>query len=212
MNGPKTVHSCTQKRRLRMHKYNDKEFYSVEEHDGIKFVHIHGYIYDAGEGIRRADETHRNVVLRNCYIPLSEFTGLNEDTLIRFMSTCEQSIEDMTKRDAESMMDGYYSRLIGIKQSAKELPFTELTRNTPCGEYVNHKAKDTEPGSMKAGDKFRLTGDITYMDKKCHVDSEGEVLVDEKPGERTLLCIVKCINGEYDVTAYVDVKDMLKVA
>ena len=189
-------------------KYLDKDFYSVEEIEGKKVVHIHGYVYDAGEGINNPDETYRNVNFSGCYIPLDEFIGLSEDTINDFQSTCKQYVNDLTETGAKELMEIYY----GTDCKEKELAYSELTLDTPCGDYVNFKAEKLVKRLHKAGDKFHISGDIYFEDYNCRVDTDGEILMDQKDGETKLLCTLDYIDGDCGVTAYVDVTDMKEVA
>ncbi len=132
-------------------KYLEKEFYSVEEEKGQKLVHIHGYVYDAGGSINeeKPDETYRCIDISWGYIPIEEFVGMTDEEVYERINRCKQSIDDLTEEGAIEVMENYYEffdeNLNGennYRWSGTELPFSEITVDTPCGDYVNYKKKE----------------------------------------------------------------------
>lgn len=190
-------------------KYLCRDYYSIESVAGKKVVNVHGYFFTEGYEIIKG-KPYRAVDYSGVYIPLEEF--MHEREMIEeYLSQKESAYADLSEEEAIQQMNNYY----GIKQGNvmtsvpwKALPYSELNMDTPCGCYVD--VKETPERSLKKeGDRFRLSGDIAFEDYNCRVDTTGEVLMDQKEGETMLLCVLDYIDGDRNVTAYVDVKDML---
>lgn len=108
------------------------DFYSITEMDGIKYLHVFGYFYDG-------DGWQLNEVGR-FYLPLSEFVReMNTyedkwDYIDEWYEGCPQYLkeydtEEECVKDINTFFDG--------KPADAYLFLTELTEDTPCGNYID---------------------------------------------------------------------------
>lgn len=107
----------------------DRYFYSVEMDGDRKVVHLSGNVY-----FNDADETE------TCY-RIAEWTFLcfnvNEaqlmfdtDTFYEFINERVNYLTNISKQEANEMCKSYFNG-----RSGTELHISDLTANTPCGDY-----------------------------------------------------------------------------
>lgn len=192
-------------------KFLTRDFYSIENICGVKSIHIHGYFFTEGpENI--PGKPFRSVEYSGAYIPLEEFLKTDRENISEFLSGVKQSEDDLSEEETMKAIKNYYGSISNGKYHPlpwKGLPYEELTMDTPYGDYCDVKM---ERSPYRAGDKFHISGDINLDDYDVRVDTDGEILMDQKPGETLLLCTLYYVDGDCNVTAYVDVKDMKAVA
>ena len=194
-------------------EYLLKDFYSVEENCGQKYVHVHGYFYSEGYEVVKG-KPFRSQEYSGAYIPLAEFLKTPKENIAEFLDGLEQGCKDMSEEETLQAIRNYYGKVSEGKcmtWEATPMPYTELTMDTPIGDYVDMK-RENKRQLYKAGDKFHISGDIGLDDYDVRVDTDGEVLMDQKPGQSRLLCTLYYVDGDCNVNVYVNVKDMKAVA
>lgn len=113
-------------------KYLDCDFYSVEEQNGEKVVHVNGYFCCPGDSCTdNPERIYRHVEVAWLVFPLEEFLTLDKSTLWDIASTHNQGINDLTEKEVQESMAHYFNGHPGT-----ELPYAKLTLATPCGNYI----------------------------------------------------------------------------
>ena len=92
-----------------------------------------------------------------------------EDEVNEFESTCNQNVSDLNEENCKWEMASFYPDYTGYHWSGNEKAFSELTMDTPCGDYVNYKSKKVTSAS-EAKDK-KLICVLAYVDKDYNVTS-----------------------------------------
>ena len=117
-----------------MKQYWDKDFYSIEEYSGRKYIHIHGYFYNNSDSvdIKSLKETSRQLDYVGLLISLDDFLKCDRDDYYIATGECPQTTGIMRPFTAVWIMNHYYDGA-----PPKELPYIELTLDTPCGHYVD---------------------------------------------------------------------------
>ena len=124
-------HIKTMEKFKKVTKPEEFDFYSIELDDnGEKQIHILGYIY-------RNDSDDFWELLEPCWfiVPLAEFIKNlkeNEDYVNEQYSEYKQYITDMTEEEMVDTINNYFGN-----QPEYHLGFSEITMDTPCGDYVN---------------------------------------------------------------------------
>ena len=113
-----------------MGTYWDKDFYSVEEIDGRKYVHIFGYFYDNGG----RPEWPSAVILEyaGLMVELPAFLKLSHFDYDVLTGDAKQYSQSVTRSEAEEAMITYFDG-----NPPEELSYNDLTLDTPCGNYVD---------------------------------------------------------------------------
>lgn len=113
----------------------EMQFYTIENGENGKNVHLMGYIYDSnfnnGHGTWRLEEP--------CFIivPIADFIkGVREleDYLDSLLVNAKQYAEDMEDDDVIECINEYFNG----KPADYRLPYSEITKDTPCGNYVTY--------------------------------------------------------------------------
>ena len=120
------------------------DFFSVYEDLGVKYIHIHGYTYDA-------EEYWANMEACGILFPLAEFlqevearNGEVLEYVDELYQECKQYQGDYTAEGIVEVINHYYRDIVfacngqprGEGNPDAYLDFTELTMDTPCGQYV----------------------------------------------------------------------------
>ena len=155
-------------------KYHNKDFYAIEDYEDGKYIHIDGYIYTVGVGAPdNPDKTYRNIQYVGFCVPLSDFLSDDFDYDL-VQEGLNQYVTDMTEEEANMAESNYFNGA-----AIKELPFSDLTLDTPAGFYVDYK----QEYQMKASDfceffEFSISKHKrAEMDKSCfggHFDWSDE--------------------------------------
>lgn len=118
----------------------DCDFYSVEEDShGNKEVHVSGYFFTNGESVTdNPDEIFRSVEYTGYIVPLAEFlTLIQNDEVDEKASEYKQYWGDLTKEAVKDSVLHYFNGKPG-----NPLPYSELSLDTPCGDYINISKED----------------------------------------------------------------------
>lgn len=136
---------------------NASDFYRIYLDDitGKKMIQVYGYYYDNGEDDGLG--TSRYVEYSDFVMPLAEFLDreLYLDSEYDFyQERLKQYITDMTEEEALEDMDGV----------TKELKYTNLSIDTPCGEYVNYES-ESRPQNGSVSDEYTVWFAVKLRDK-----------------------------------------------
>ena len=104
------------------------DFYSIFEEDGVKYIHVHGYTYGS-------DGYWANMECCWFIERLDDFiahTKENEDYADEVYSDLKQYQGDHTAEEIVDIINHYFD---GNCADAF-LDFSEITMDTPCGNYV----------------------------------------------------------------------------
>lgn len=123
------------KRRTDTKELLDTELYSIEEDgDGNKTIHILAYLYLSDSYPDKKD--YRLVEFTFLEMPLNEFIQKYRENGKQYVDETEeeykQYIKDLTEEEAVNAYWQYFDEKPGLI-----LPFSELTPDTPVGNYVN---------------------------------------------------------------------------
>jgi hypothetical protein len=135
---------------LKFKKPEECELFSVIEEDGKKYVHVHGFIWEAsGErdwkdrehGDGRTNEKDGFWVLTEYaryLIPIKEFIEKvkNPDYCFEVGTKYQQYDYDCTTKEMVEFMNTYFFDCEGGHGANARLPYAEVTVDTPCGDYV----------------------------------------------------------------------------
>ena len=111
-------------------KYEGCDWYSIEEYNGDKCIHINGYWYYTSDDY---DEPYRDLEYVWFVVPLEEFLKWDSDDYDCFQESLKQYITDRN----ESEMLTAWGEFID-KHEFTELGYDELTMDTPYGYYVDN--------------------------------------------------------------------------
>ena len=102
------------------------DFFSVEENEGNKTIHIHGYLYES-------DDHFAGVEVSFAILPLAELLAVNPSDRAEYINgifeNCSQYEEDFDSPD-------WYFNTYYDGQAPKHLRYEDITENTPCGHYA----------------------------------------------------------------------------
>ncbi|MBR6266310.1 MAG: hypothetical protein IKR66_06955 [Bacteroidales bacterium] len=113
-------------KKLSAEQVEDLEFFTIEEINGIKQMHVHGYLYFGDNGIK-------SVECVGAYMELSEFAKLgNEERVIAIMSLCEESKQCIATFDGEDIVGVANKCYKGFKL----IDIALINDDTPCGTYL----------------------------------------------------------------------------
>lgn len=105
----------------------ERDWYSIEDADGEKFVHYHGFAVPYWDG-----EQWSVVNLTWCYFPLSEVLEADDriEPFVFHASEVKQYQGEVDEASAENVLETYYD-----EGSGEYLPLSKLTDETPAGVY-----------------------------------------------------------------------------
>lgn len=106
-------------------KYIDCDLYRIETHqDGKRYVHIDGYCYEGDN-----ETGYMLVEAIGCFFTIDKVMEDPTYGELHFLC-CNQTNEEMTEEE----VCGYYD-------GADELPYNEITQDTPDGTYIDYDKK-----------------------------------------------------------------------
>lgn len=110
--------------------YWDRDYYSIYEVNGEKYIKFWGYFYD---GCDDEEKPYRCLEFVGAEIPLKDYL---EDRSVYDLIESEitQYIGDMTEDEAIEAMNGYYNGNPPVPY-----PLEDVTMETPCGDYIDAK-------------------------------------------------------------------------
>ena len=117
------------------------DFYTIYMMDGVKYIHVFGYTYKSDSLEYVSEENPNGVYWANMMCcgfsePLSEFvTKYKEETGNHVDDTyceCKQYQGDYDEEGIINIINHYFDG----KPADYYLPFSEITEDTPCGNYV----------------------------------------------------------------------------
>lgn len=128
----------------KIHPYEECDFYSIQMDAGTaeKSIHIWGYIYYGGH---YEDKPYRDLEYTNFIVPLKDFLELKHegDMEQAVKKKCDANvyIADISEAEAAKRLELYcrYHIMPNKDEQPKQLPYEEITIDTPCGNYVNYK-------------------------------------------------------------------------
>lgn len=107
----------------------DKYFYQVENGEKGKLVHFSGNIYDCDSG--ESGEAYTLDEWTGLYFTIPDFIEtIKNGTLIDLLCEAVSYSGHLGEREGERISREYFG-----SEKCKELPFSEVTEDTPCGLY-----------------------------------------------------------------------------
>lgn len=103
------------------------DIFSVRKVDGVQYVHMLGYYYDAEFSIEDDGRNWRHVMFGGLDLTLDELRTMSDDDLYDAESECKQWIDDLN--DDEVVECFRESTLV-------ELHYLDVTDDTPEGVYI----------------------------------------------------------------------------
>ena len=121
---------CKDSMLSRLEKHEADDFYHIYEYNGIKYIQIEGYFYlseDYGDGPWRFES------YSYFDLPLSEFIEkMKDDNWYDIhQEGLKHYVQDMTEKEAVEEFGRF------IEKDYKILPYTQLTMETKCGNYLD---------------------------------------------------------------------------
>lgn len=108
----------------------DRLFFKIEKEDVTKNVHILGNVYFCD--VDSSNTNYRIAEWTGLDIPVEEVQPLvDKKEFMDYINEKVAYLEDITKEEAEEICKTYYNGTTG----GRELNLTELSKETPCGEY-----------------------------------------------------------------------------
>lgn len=121
----------------------ERDWFSIEEIDGEKVVHYHGWSYYHGEN-ERGEEEYSFVDLTHCYIPLANLVGLDDEERSLVWGEAAELVQqyqgEFGIEESQEMVEGYYGLVVFSLGQTECYPGTylsgrDLTMDTPLGSY-----------------------------------------------------------------------------
>ena len=106
--------------------YWDRDYYSIYEVNGEKYIKFWGYFYD---GCDDEEKPYRCLEFVGAEIPLEDYL---KDRGISIEDGWSSYIGDMTEDEAIAAMNRYYNG-----NPPEPYPIQDVTMETPCGDYVD---------------------------------------------------------------------------
>lgn len=106
--------------------YWDRDYYSIYEVNGEKYIKFWGYFYD---GCDDEEKPYRCLEFVGAEIPLEDYL---KDRGISIEDGWSSYIGDMTEDEAIVAMNRYYNG-----NPPEPYPIQDVTMETPCGDYVD---------------------------------------------------------------------------
>jgi hypothetical protein len=109
----------------------DRYFYSLEGNaDGEKVIHLSSYIYE-NDGRGDAEDHFRVAEWTSLLIPVDKAKQMMEDD--EFYDYVDERVNylgNLTEKEAKELCETYHDG-----QAGTELHISEITDDTPCGDY-----------------------------------------------------------------------------
>jgi len=114
-------------KKLSVEQVEDLEFFTIEEINGVKQMHVHGYLYFG------VFNCVKSVECIGAYMELSEFAKLgNEERINVIMSLCEESKQCIATFDGDD--------IVGVANECYKgfelIDINSINNDTPCGTYL----------------------------------------------------------------------------
>ena len=107
----------------------DKYFYSIEEGDNEKIIHLSGNVYFNDSGATEKD--YRLAEWTFLYLTIEEAKELiSNNTFFEYVNEKIAYLEDITEEEAKIISRTYHNG-----SSGTELHIADITKATPCGNY-----------------------------------------------------------------------------
>lgn len=107
----------------------DRDYYSIEDHDGVRMIHYLGWYYPHDSYDRWV-----SIELSGAFMPLDKFVEFARrdrlDVLSDMAEVSTQYYHYLSEEEGEEEQAVYFNGSPGIR-----LPFREVTIDTPCGDY-----------------------------------------------------------------------------
>ena len=101
--------------------------FSVRKVDGVQYVHMLGYYYDAEFSLEDDGRNWRHVMFGGLDFTLDELRAMNDDDLFDAESECKQWIDDLNE---DEVVEGF------LNSALVELHYLDVTDDTPEGVYI----------------------------------------------------------------------------
>ncbi len=178
-------------------------FYSVEDVNGNRLLHIHGFMLDEKT---KTEKHYAFCEFENAYIPLWDAIHMTDADIAEFLKTIENtSVKRLDKEEADYLAESFYQfEYSEYHWSGTKMELGKISMSTPAGDYVDV----TKEREWHEGDTFFISGNISYDGKVRSVKTTGTVLMSE-PYSGKLMCQFDEMEGERLVTVYCD-KDLLQ--
>ena len=123
-----------------LHKYLDCDFYWVEiDKDGNKVVHPYGFVYDAEESV---DDDEPDLTFRFqtfCYDTRFRLEKVIDSSSHYYDLLCDYIDFDDTEDKSEEEANRLLCNSLDVEEMQPiELPIADITKDTPCGWYVDY--------------------------------------------------------------------------
>lgn len=113
-------------KKLSVEQVEDLEFFTIEEINGVKQMHVHGYLYFGDNGIKSVEYV-------GAYMELSEFAKLGRakrvDVMVALSEASKQCIATFDGEDIVGVANECYK---GFELIDIDL----INDDTPCGTYL----------------------------------------------------------------------------
>lgn len=128
--------------------YTECDFYRVEEQDGKKYIRLQAYVYFVGESAdeETPDAVYRMISYGGAEYPIDEFIrstvyGRKNVEATKEYDGFTQYIDDLTEEEVNEFFKKGYVQ----DEPFSELPFSAITLDTPCGNYVDYVDRKEYP-------------------------------------------------------------------
>lgn len=109
-------------------RINDCNIYSLRKENGVQYIHMLGYYYDAEETMGIDDgKTWRGVEFGGIDMPLADYLALTTEQRELMESECQQWIADLTEGEVVECF---------LEDAPVELHYSDVTDDTPEGVYI----------------------------------------------------------------------------
>lgn len=109
-------------------RIKDCNIYSLRKENGVQYIHMLGYYYDAEETMWIDDgKTWRKVEFGGIDMPLADYLALTTEQRELMESECQQWIADLTEDEVVECF---------LEDAPVELHYLDVTDDTPEGVYI----------------------------------------------------------------------------
>lgn len=109
----------------------NRYFYSLEENaNGEQVIHLSGNVYE-NDGRTDTEDCFRVVEWTSLCMSVDKAKRMIEyDDFYEYVQERVNYIDDLTEKEAKELCETYHNG-----QADTELPISEITDDTPCGDY-----------------------------------------------------------------------------
>lgn len=108
-------------------RIESRTIFSVRKVDGVQYVHMLGYYYDAECSMEDDGRNWRYVMFGGLDFTLDELRAMSEDDIYEVECECKQWIDDLTEDEVVECF---------LEDVPVELHYLEVTDDTPEGVYI----------------------------------------------------------------------------